>query len=272
MSTDETLFCSACLQNQRFLTEALASYFPPSNAPDYLEYERKYPEYRKNLEDRYPQVCRQCEPRVRDRIRATGYAAKTDHLRRMMERSRGIGSHHNSWGWKNLIMSVGATGWWTSLMGQLLWDIQGSFATNQHRILSEEYPFSISSCLKNTWIGSRATADCAEEYNSVDGFALGLGLLSIWWNPRWKEKSRKGVGRIVGLTDYYKLQAMLLTFRFASWSVLVRSPSYSLDAQTVKAVHSFMIVFIILVGTAPFKYLQKLIPCSSLSSLYALYD
>lgn len=147
------------------------------------------------------------------------------------------------------MLSVGAIGWVASLMGQLLWDIQGSFATSQ-QIPSEEYPFSISSCLKNTWVGSQATADCAKVYNSVDGLVLALGLLCIWWNPRFREKSRNGGGRIVGLTDYYKLQAMLLIFRFASWSVLVRSPSYSLNAQTVKAVHSFMVVFTILVGTA----------------------
>lgn len=190
----------------------------------------------------------------------------------MMERSRGMGSRYNRWSWKNLSLSVGAIGWCSSLVGQLLWNIQGSYATNQHEVLGEEYPSSISTCLKHTWLGLQASEDCAKGYDFVNGLALALGLLFIWWNPKWKEKFRKGSGRIVGLMDYCKLQAMLLTFRFASWSVLVRSPAYSLETQTIRAVHSFMIVFTILVCIALFKNLHELTSFSPPPFPYALFN
>ena len=229
------------------MTEALASYFPSPTASDYSEYEEKYPEFRKNLEARYPQVCRTCEPRVRERIRASGYAAKTDHLRRMMERSRDGGRYHRIQSWKSFAAVVGAIGWGVSVMGQLLWDVQGAVVASSEDTLGGEEFSSISNCVWDSWSTLEVTSECAEGYDSAAGLALGLSVLFIWWNPKLYEKSRKASVRIVGLSEYYQLQAMLLIFRFASWSVFVRLPSYEFSPQMVKAVHASMIVFTIAV-------------------------
>ena len=255
-----------CIQNQRFLTETLASYFPPSNAPDYSEYEQNYPEFRKNLEKRYPQVCRKCEPQVRDRIRLTGYAAKSDHIRRMMERSRAIGGYQGAWSWKILLVSAGALCWYTSQVGQLLWNAKGAFATNHETFLAEESPDLLSACLWKLDQFSDTRA-CSELYNSIAGIALDLGLLSIWWNPRLSDKIRRESGRILGLQEYYKLQIIFLLVRFFSSTVLIRSPFYGLDVQMTKAGHSFMLIFTILVSStiqSSFIVLSEL-TCLSLS-------
>lgn len=74
--------------NQHLLTQTLASYLPAQTDPQYPLFEKNYPRYRKELEERYPPLCRNCEPRVRERLQVTGYAAKTDHLRRMVEQTR----------------------------------------------------------------------------------------------------------------------------------------------------------------------------------------
>lgn len=198
-------------------------------------------EYRRELESRYPQVCSQCEPRVRERIRAAGYVAKADHLRRMMERSRGGGRDLGSWNWKSLITTLGTIGWCASLAGQLLWDIQGVVVAYREKMVGEDDSSSISTCLQKSWTILHVTSKCSEKYNSIAGLALGLGFLFIWWNPRLKENYRKGGGRIVGKAEYYNLQMLLLLVRFASWSVL-RSPIYDFDARTIKAVHSLMFV------------------------------
>lgn len=215
-------------------------------------------DYRRELESRYPQVCNQCEPRVRERIRASGYVAKTDHLRRMMERSRGGGRDHGGWNWTSPIISLGAIGWCSSLVGQLLWDIQGVVMANRENMVGQDDSSSISSCLQSFRTIAHVTSNCSKRYDLAAGLALGLGLLFIWWNPRLKEKSSGG--RIVGKAEYYFLQMMLLLLRFTSWFVL-RSPAYDFDARTVKAVHSFMLVITTVVGgTIQYTCFQLIMP------------
>ncbi|KAF7597463.1 hypothetical protein BBP40_003710 [Aspergillus hancockii] len=82
--TGSSLFCAQCVRNQHLFTSALAAYFPPADDPSYGAYEQEYPNFRKNMEERYPQVCAKCEPRVKERIRQAGYEAKSDHLRRIL--------------------------------------------------------------------------------------------------------------------------------------------------------------------------------------------
>lgn len=202
-------------------------------------------EYRRDLETRYPQVCNQCEPRVREQIRASGYAAKTDHLRRMMERTRGERGL-GRWNWKSIVISLGAIGWYISLAGQLLWDVQQVVAAHRQETVGEDDLSSISTCPSSSWAISLITSKCSTNYDSAADLALDLGLFCIWWNPRLKEKSTKG-GRIVGKAGYYGLQIMLHVLRSASSSVL-RSPAYDFDARTVKAAHSLMFVITTVVG------------------------
>ena len=69
------------------VNKTLAEYLPDEDDPQYAKYEASADAYRAELEQRYPQVCDTCIGRVRDHIRAAGYAAKTDNLRRVLEQS-----------------------------------------------------------------------------------------------------------------------------------------------------------------------------------------
>ncbi len=162
----------------------------------------------------------------------------------MMERSRNFGRYQSGWSWKSFLISAGTVGWWTSLIGQILWDVHGSLTANQEETIGDEYSSSILACLQNSWTTLEATSDCAKQYDFAAGIALGLDLIFLWWNPALDEKFRKRAGRIVGLMKFYALQAGLLAFRYVAWSVLT---TYNLDIQTVKAIHAFMIVFASLV-------------------------
>src|SRR5947208_3599249 len=106
-----------------FFLGGLVTATAAESPPNFSAYESSYPQYRRNLEERYPQVCENCEPRVRERIRATGYAAKTDHLRRMMERTKARGRRKRTPGWRDVVLIFGKMGWWVSLMGQLWWNL-----------------------------------------------------------------------------------------------------------------------------------------------------
>ena len=252
------------------MTETLASYFPPPDASNYGEYEKNYPKFRKSLEERYPQVCHQCEPRVRAKIRDTGYAAKTDHLRRMMERSRDTERYRGGWSWKRLAISTGAAGWFVSQVGQLLWNSQGAFAASQDGLRLEEFEYSSLNCLWWVWSQPHDIAPCKEVYNFYAGIALGLGLCFCWWNPGLKARFQKD-GRILGLQQYYSLQIIFLVIRTASWKILCRSQIYGFDARTIKAIHSLMLVFTVLVSTPYYATLEGS-SCHSLSSfLFRLF-
>src|SRR2546421_1613915 len=119
-TTEAPVFCSTCIKNQQLLTEALSNYLPPPEDPAYPQYEASLPKYRQNLEDRYPPVCPKCESQVRERILQAGYYAKSDHLRRMMDRSRAR-QFANPWGWRSLVVRTGGLGYYMSIAGQVLW-------------------------------------------------------------------------------------------------------------------------------------------------------
>ena len=234
------------MKNQHIQSQALASYYPSPDSPDYEEYERRLPDFRKGLNTRYPTVCEECEPRVGERLRATDYVAKTDHLRRMIEKSRGVGSEVREWNEKKFVVFLGGIGWSASWMGQLLWDVISLLALEkEHQGLLDEDASSLDSTyLCRVMRGSKITLDCIEHVNPSLRLVLALGLFSVWWNPRLQEKLKKKGGRIVGMREYYKLQGISLALRFATWALTVRS---GLDQQTFQAVHSFMLVFSVLV-------------------------
>lgn len=244
---DETLFCSTCLKNQHLFSQSLASYFPPSDDPNYLEYEKAYPKFRRGLEERYPQVCQECEPRVQERIKATGYAAKTDHLRRMMERTRGHGLQYDEWNWKSVLIFLGGFGWISSLAGQVMWDGLAILTSGEEQDGLRDENFSVSgySFLQLIMRDSGSTQDSAKLFDSVARVALLLGFLSSWWNPKLQERQRRKGGRLVGVQEFYKLQGLLLLVRCVAWAYIAGS---ELAVHTTQAAHLSMLVLGAIVG------------------------
>ena len=244
---DDSLFCPTCLKNQHLVSQALASYLPPPDAPDYAEYVKAEDEYLKGLEERYPQVCKRCEPRVQERIRAAGYAARTDHLRRMMDRTRGCGIQYRNTRWRSPLVALGGVGWVLSLGGQILWNGLSFFESTEesHGLRDAQGSVSGSMCLQQVMRGSSSILDCIEVLYSAVGLALLLGLLSSWWHPLLQETLRRKGGRAVGTAEFYQLQGMLLIIRFAMWWYL---PGSGLNVQMTKAAHLSLLVFVAIVS------------------------
>ena len=253
-SAEKTIFCSTCLKNQHLLTESLATYLPSPHVPNYSVYEDAFPEYRKNLEERYPPVCENCESRVRERLRLTNYAAKTDHLRRVMQRTRGTVFAPSGWSWNRLGVAVGGTAWLSAGIAPVLWNFMGALKVMEepHGLRDVDPSSSMSSCLWQSWQNKETKSDCARLYHPVASLSLILGILSIWWNPKLAKRTEGKGGRLVGLKEYYKLQVMFLAIRLAAWAVLGETTSIQVDPQTAKATHYFMLVFTVVVRTAIF--------------------
>ena len=190
-----------------------------------------FPEFHRGLEERYPQVCEDCEPRVRARINKTTYAAKTDHLRRMMERTREGRIVYRSSSWKSYIYFLGAVAWLASWAGQAVWNGIGIWVSKEGHtydgIREVDMSLSGSSCLQQVLQGSGLAPACVELADRLAYFALILGFVSILWNPRLQESLARRGGQIVGKRDYYFLQIFLLGGRCASYMYLTRTADKS---------------------------------------------
>lgn len=251
-TSDNFLFCPTCLKNQHLVSQALASYLPPPDAPDYVEYVKAEDQYLKGLEERYPQVCKRCEPKVQERIRAAGYAAKTDHLRRMMDRTRGFGIQYRDAGWASPLVTLGGVGWFLSLSGQILWDglFLFKFSEERHGLRDAQDSVSGSMCLQQIMRGSGSISDCTELLYAAAGLALLLGVLSSWWNPMLQETRRRKGGRAVGIAEFHQLQGILLTVRCVTWWYI---PSSDLNDQMTKAAHLSLLVLAVVLTVTSFR-------------------
>lgn len=240
------------------LITMLASYFPASEDPAYRDYERAYPEYRRTLEERYPQVCANCEPRVRERIRQTGYDAKSDHLRRVMARSKAqrTANHRLNRNWRSWLVLLGAVAYWASVVGQLAWDIMGTLDVSDSEPLKDpDYSWSASSifsCVFNSLRTRRVPSHCSADSASLAGLSLVTGLLSLWWNPKLRLKVEGRRGRLAGLGDYYKVQLIVMVARCVFWAVLRDPSSSGLEENLPPTLHLFMIGFTLLVSLSIF--------------------
>ncbi|EGD93823.1 hypothetical protein TESG_01356 [Trichophyton tonsurans CBS 112818] len=248
-AADSIIFCSTCQKNQYLFTQTLASYLPDPSHPEYAAYEKSYPSYKRSLEERYPQVCEKCKPRVIDRIRQAGYAAKTDHLRRMMERSKGKSTRkrRQMWRWKGLLVSTGAFSFWSSVAGQLVWDVV-AFASSAYELQEVEVASMSTSSLGSHCVSSsirnlRIPGECATFLAPYAGLSLILGAFALWWNPKLRLKVEGHHGRLIGLREYYRIQIVALMVRFMAWAGLQDPAITSLHPQLNPSIHAFVAIF-----------------------------
>lgn len=204
------------------------------------------------MEERYPQVCAKCEPLVRDRIRQAGYEAKSDHLRRMMDRSKAgrVARQARNRNWRSLLVFAGAIGYWGSVAGQLAWDVLESFSAGGQVPQDSDEPLSPSlvSCVQQTLQEQRLPNQCSVDLAPYAGLGLIAGILSIWWNPKLRLKVEGRGGRFVGLGEYYKVQLIVMVVRCAFWAVLKDPSSSGLQPTMPPGLHLFMLFFTILVS------------------------
>lgn len=243
-STSSSSFCSTCLKNQRFYTEALANYLPAPEDPRYGQYEASLDDYKRALEERYPQVCVACEDRVAVQIQRAGYAAKADHLRRLMDKSRRYGVAKPS-RWKVYILHIGLFAFHASIFGQIAWSVPNALLMDNDDALSSTLDghgaSGLIECARQICKSGLSSIQCSNTVAPVGGVALLLGLLSLWWNPKWQHKLEGRRGRLRGLKDFYQLQVGGLVFRFLAWVWLQSPRTLNFPPSTIRAFHVILI-------------------------------
>jgi len=279
---DSTLFCNDCLKNQHLVRSSLAQYVPEEQ--DTLAVDRNYLKFKWSLEKRYPQVCEDCLPRVIERLKQSSYTAKTDHLRRLLDKTRqNVAPRKKRKSWLDVFDILGETFWTVGVFGQLLWNFVVLFGHLMHRFLhisisdllssdpltdpDSDITFSTLTTLMQPMLDIMkydGNTMCSLGYQGIAvrnlaKWSLLLSFLSIWWNPKFKEGYRGYHRHIKGFQDWYKYQVLLLIARVAFWYMLKYQLLDRIDPSATIGVHIFMLGFTILVSTPGSKSSQWLL-------------
>lgn len=266
---DEALFCDDCLKNQHLFTASLAQYNPDDEK---TLYDRKYYEFRNNLERRYPQVCSDCEAGVLERIKQAGYTARTDHLRRLMDKTRSSHATKTKTSWTERFQFWGGVIWWLGLAGQASWNLVGIFESIRPHLsgvcapgLRVVEPFSleeqdVTQFVQNS-IDSSTETVCSvltrlTHYIDIFGipvstlakWGLVLSVLSMWWNPKYRHMVRGFDSQIKGFREWYKYQAFLIFVRVLFRSLVGTEMFSNPQAPITLGAHTFMLILISIVS------------------------
>jgi hypothetical protein len=151
------------------------------------------------------------------------------------------------WNWRSLLVFVGAICYWASIAGQLAWDLTSALTIDEpddDMAKSHSAASHVQISLRLYRLPRQYLGDAAP----YAGFALVAGIFSLWWNPKLRLKVEGRGGRFLGLGEYYKVQLIVMVVRCAFWAVLRDPHSSGLDPTLPPALHSFMILFTILVS------------------------
>ncbi|KAI0467880.1 hypothetical protein F4859DRAFT_492948 [Xylaria cf. heliscus] len=243
-TTDDPVFCATCLRNQHMLSSSLAQFEWPDDATsaEHSARERKYWTLKKALEQRYPQVCDECLPKVNQKLNQASYTAKTDHLRRMMDRTRSQRTGGQRRGPLDAVDFLGKMSWYAGFALQAVWHVTVVF------LLSTE---SYASTRDGHWIPAtlgafhRMSALMLPYSDQFMQWAINLGMCSLPWNPRFKQSIRGFTAHILGFRQWYTYQLLVLFVRFVALSIAQYSKTQGLPATAQLSAQFVISLFMI---------------------------
>lgn len=213
------------------LTSSLAQFEWPEDpsSAEYVARERRYFALRRDLEKRYPQMCAQCEPRVHTKLHEASYNAQTDHLRRMMDRTRSQRREVKKRGILDVFDSAGKWSWYLGFILQFLWHIamlcslvMGLYTGSE----TESWMITTLSGMQQLSYYNRLP-----HTNQIMRWAINLGMCSLPWNPRFKQTIRGFTAHYLGFKQWYTYQLLILLVRYAGLSMAQYSHSKGLSTS-----------------------------------------
>lgn len=239
-----SIFCETCLNNQRLFTASIAQYLPDDpDAPDYAERERQYYDFRKRLEKIYPQICAECEPKVRRRIEQSAYTAKTDVLRRMIDQSK-TNKIITKRSWLDVFHLVGRWLWIAGFALEIMSHLLGLSLLALEYCASQALPPSGCSLLQTLALPLLRTVP---EQGRLLRWSFYAGLFSCWWNPRFVQTVRGFTRHLAGLSNWYVYQMMVLGIRLFSMRFSGDIESRTMVPATEAGAHMLLITFALIV-------------------------
>ncbi|KAF4548037.1 Ima1 N-terminal domain-containing protein [Elsinoe fawcettii] len=247
-NNDDPLFCKHCLTNQHFLSQRLADYLPDEDHPRYEEFLVAYPTYKKDLEKRYPPVCSGCEPKVKERLKKTSYAAKSDILARSLGKQSQNAVRYSAvasqQGPLSMVLLIVEAAWWVNSLVQGAWHLLGAKEALQY---SGKGDFHVSGlhtgivwrCVTAAVQGHGTHPFCNIQFSIVLQLCLWTAFILLWWNPAILRLQR---ARTVNKFSFYALQGSVLLVRAAAWWSL--KDEHDWNEQTIKAAHALTLAVI----------------------------
>lgn len=183
----------------------------------------------------------------------TSYAAKADHLRRMMDRSRGGFAAGASIGVAyNVLFRLAGVAWVLNIVLQACWHAMSAMSVPQQWSM-DEYEESMyagtptpEQCVYQAVNSRKLHKACVAPATEWMPYVLLLSLATIWWNRQSHTMlSRPNVAR-TGVREYYVLQVVTFVVRVTAWHFL-RPDAPHLAGDMLKAGHLFMIMLLALV-------------------------
>ncbi|KAK3714199.1 hypothetical protein LTR37_008001 [Vermiconidia calcicola] len=221
---DNEVFCSKCRTNQQIYMESLSNYLPDEDHPQYYKFEAKLPEFKADLERKYPQVCKKCASKAQERIHKADYYSKTQQTAKLMQdtqRHRARGSspigQRDDWGkWAiRIVLSLIGTVVYASLLAQVAWHAYGMLTATS---LSTD----------------------SDDGEAAD-FAFDPAFKDSWYHHTHR------VEAVHGQTEHFRIQVLLLIIRTFAWFKLSNSAVVTeLSKQQQLAAHGFLTVFVFL--------------------------
>ncbi|KAK3109658.1 hypothetical protein LTR53_016848, partial [Teratosphaeriaceae sp. CCFEE 6253] len=288
-------FCSTCVTNQRMYMEAISNYLPDEEDPRYEEYENALPQFKEELERRYPQVCMRCAPIAQRKINRSDYYAGTQNISKMAEATarggvrsaRGTRDDWWKWSMRKLLDAVGVV-LNVSLLLQVVWHAYGIFAltaTGAAGELTEDMGLDFDpmphNCVQES-LQLRFSHACYRELGAYLPRTLLAALCLIWYNPGLKDwyHHTYRIESIAGQTEHFRMQALLLAVRAIAWYKLSDQAFVkSLTTQQSIAAQGFVAAFMLLVQwlsgravkSTRFKLRQKMMPRPEDSDVLSAY-
>lgn len=242
--TLDSVFCATCLKNQHSYAEALSRYeFPDdNNDPEYAERMRAFRRWKSHFESMHPQVCTDCEPKVEAQLNKASYTAQTDHLRRMMDRTRARRREVKKRGVLDLLDVAGKWTWHFAFFLQLVWhalELCSLFVYFQEKKQSEQdgpEDWILGPLARICRFGLRVTPSSAR----LVRWTINVGFVSIAWNPRFKQTVRGFTSHILGLRQWYTYQLIILFIRCACLFVSQYNDTKAINPTSQLAAHLFI--------------------------------
>ena len=160
-----------------------------------------------------------------------------------MEKSRSSPMIRRSLSWRDVVVCLGAYGWWANVCGQIIWHTMGTLVVPSDGLIAPDHNTSFIGCLGQAIDERQVEEKCLLAGRPAASFAIVLGLLSVWWNPCLKIKIKGTGGRMVGLGEFYKLQMLGLVISSVALYMLWDRTASHLEQPTIRALHAVMLTF-----------------------------
>ncbi|KAI0136793.1 Ima1 N-terminal domain-containing protein [Xylariales sp. AK1849] len=211
--TSDSIFCTKCQRNQEHLARTLKEYELPDdpNDPEYGARLRSYRRWKQDLEARYPPVCAECEPKVQQQLQKSSYKAKTDHLRRMMDRTRAQRHGGEKRGVLDIMDAAGRWTWHIAFALQFIWHVA---VLGGHFVEQGQGPagnWAIASLRKICQLG----LEHSPKPERLIRWGISMSLVSSPWNPRFKQTVHGFTSHLLGLRQWYTYQLVIILIRCA---------------------------------------------------------